>query len=965
MIGRNIAHYKIVEKLGAGGMGEVYRANDTKLGRDVALKVLPPNLAGDPERRKRFEREARAIATLKHPNIVTIYSVEEADGQPFITLELIEGATVSSLLARGGLTLDQFFNIAIPLADAISTAHEQNVTHRDLKPTNVMIEKNGTLKVLDFGLAKLLDPREDAEKAKTVVGTKSDTAVGQILGTAAYMSPEQAEGKPIDGRSDIFSLGIVYYEMASGERPFKGETHISTISSILKDHPPHLSEVNHLVPRHLGRIVEHCLEKDPEKRFQTAKDVRNELQQLKREVDSGHLGAEASQVSMPPSESGQPLTPRSGITSGGITPPPGSAVVPPGQTTPPPGAAITPPGPVTPPPSVTPPSAVGAGNHSTPSAPGARLARRTPRGWLLGAIVVVAAIVAVVYLMNRPTGERATSGSTTVTPTSAVAEPDARKTAVVLPFENLGPAEDAYFAAGVSQEITSRLAAASGLRVISRTSAAQYDRTGKTMKQIGEDLGAEFVLNGTVRWARSADGSGRVRITPELIRVADDTQIWTAIYDREVDDIFKVQTEIAGEVIGELGVNLHGSERELMSDQPTTSLEAYQLYLQALNVPPSVNYDTDIVELLEKATELDPEFMAAWYRLARHHSDQYRFFDRTEERLERARTAIARAEAVDPNNYMVHLARGYYYYYGFRDYDRALEEFTDAAGILPNDSEATAAMAYIYRRKGDLDKTVELLRAARELDPKNAEYASNLGGTYRALRRFDEAKVQCEEAISISPDDSDHYWGLASCYLMGDGDLAGARKVLGRYEPKGDRTWYDFALFWWALRAREFDLAVEYIQRWGEDNAFTRAGREALAGEAMYYAGNPDAAAHVERGNEMYEEIIAESPSNSEVRQWLALGYAILGRDEEAIREAKTAVDLTAKDAFSGPSSVENLAAIYTIVGRHDEAIDLLERLLSKNYSEAITVPVLKLDPIWDPLRENPRFQKLVNPGGA
>ncbi|MCP4571147.1 MAG: serine/threonine-protein kinase [bacterium] len=288
MIGRTLAHYEILGRLGSGGMGDVYRARDTRLTREIALKVLPDDVAADPERRKRFQREARTVAALQHPNIVTIHSVEEDQGVHFLTMELVEGDTLAARIPTGGLPVEEFFSFGIPLADAVATAHENGITHRDLKPANVMIDRKGRLHVLDFGLAKLVDPEAGSDLAKTMT-LESHTAEGRILGTAAYMSPEQAEGKPVDHRSDIFSLGIVLYEMATGGRPFRGETQISTLSAILKDDPRRLTELKPDLPRHLGRIVGHCLEKDPDLRYQSARDVRNELAGLKAEMDSGEL----------------------------------------------------------------------------------------------------------------------------------------------------------------------------------------------------------------------------------------------------------------------------------------------------------------------------------------------------------------------------------------------------------------------------------------------------------------------------------------------------------------------------------------------------------------------------------------------------------------------------------------------------------------------------------------------------
>jgi Tol biopolymer transport system component/serine/threonine protein kinase len=284
--GRKLGRFKILGKIGAGGMGEVWRAHDESLDRDVALKILPGELAKDPERRQRFEREAKAVAGLQHPNIVTIHSIEESGDDYFLTMELIKGQTLDAILPTDGFALSRFFELSIPLADAVHAAHEQGVVHRDLKPGNVMVDASGRLRILDFGLAKLVGAGLNGNGDSTIAQDEFSTQQGRILGTVAYMSPEQAEGKPVDPRSDIFSLGVLLYEMATGQRPFKGDSPISTLSAILKETPPVVSSIKPL-PRHLGRIIARCLEKDPAKRFQTARDVCNELEGLRREVDSG------------------------------------------------------------------------------------------------------------------------------------------------------------------------------------------------------------------------------------------------------------------------------------------------------------------------------------------------------------------------------------------------------------------------------------------------------------------------------------------------------------------------------------------------------------------------------------------------------------------------------------------------------------------------------------------------------
>src|SRR5215471_4770191 len=270
--GETVGHFRILEPLGKGGMGEVFVAEDTRLHRRVALKVLPPLFAADPEHRERFEREARAVAALNHPNIVTIHSVEEHGGEMFLTMELVDGKPLSDVIQRGGLPLERLLRIGSEVADAIAAAQQQGITHRDLKPANVMITPSGRAKVLDFGLAKLKDAETAAPADDlTRMSSRSDlTGEGKIVGTVAYMSPEQAEGKPVDSRSDIFSLGVVLHEMATGDKPFKGDTNVSVISSIIKDTPPSVTDSNPSLPAELARIVRRCLAKDPERRYQTA-----------------------------------------------------------------------------------------------------------------------------------------------------------------------------------------------------------------------------------------------------------------------------------------------------------------------------------------------------------------------------------------------------------------------------------------------------------------------------------------------------------------------------------------------------------------------------------------------------------------------------------------------------------------------------------------------------------------------
>src|SRR5271168_644948 len=297
--GTKLGPHEIQSPLGAGGMAEVYRATDTKLGRDIALKVLPAEMAQDPERLGRFRREAKTLAQLDHPNIVTIYSVEESDGVHFLTMQLVEGQPLDRLIPQGGLPAEQIVEIAGALGDALAAAHEKGIVHRDLKPANVMVSNEGRVKVLDFGLAKDIHAVNVGDATMT---SASQTQVGVVMGTPAYMSPEQTSGRPLDHRTDIFSLGVMLHEMATGQRPFEGNSSAELVSAILRDTPPSVTDARPDLPSDLARVIRRCLEKDPRHRVQTARDVSNEFRDLARQTTqkSGLAIASASRTATVP-----------------------------------------------------------------------------------------------------------------------------------------------------------------------------------------------------------------------------------------------------------------------------------------------------------------------------------------------------------------------------------------------------------------------------------------------------------------------------------------------------------------------------------------------------------------------------------------------------------------------------------------------------------------------------------------
>jgi TolB-like protein/lipoprotein NlpI len=898
MIGTTVSHYRITGKLGSGGMGDVYEAEDTELRRKVALKVLPEHLASDPERLERFKREARAVASLNHPNIVTLHSVEQSDGRHFLTMELVDGQSLDAIIPETGFNLERLFELAIPIADALAAAHEKGVVHRDLKPANVMVGKDGRLRIVDFGLAKLWE--DSLEDSDTEMATEGLTKEGVAMGTAPYMSPEQLQGREIDHRSDLFSLGILLFEMTTGSRPFKGESSIDLASSILKDTPDSVTDVREGVPRHLGRIIKHCLEKDPDLRYQSAKDVRNELSGLKDEVASGEV----------------PL-------STGAMP------------------AVTGPEPTS---------------------------EKTRPAWLIPVVAVAALIVIVGLIWMMRGREAAQTLETDIAAVPAAAEIEAKKI-VILPFENLGSEEEAYFAVGISEEITGRLGSVSGLGVISRKSAQRYAGTDKTLQQIGEELGVGYVLEGTVRWAKSPDGTSRVRITPELIRVSDDSQLWSNTYDRVIEDIFEVQSDIASQVINEMGVTLLEPEQRAVESRPTEIIEAYQAYLRGLeyaNHPDFTERNMRLtIEMFQRAAELDPTFAQAHAWLSSAQSRYYWFgHDLSEARMQLARQSAAQALALDPELPEGHVAMGYVHYYGSRDYDNALKEFTQAEQARPNDREIIAAIGYIRRRQGQWEVAAEQFAKALELDPQDAQLTIDLGEAYQWLHRYEEADAEFDRAISMFPDQNRAYASKALNVWQWKGDASLTRPILEQM-PVQDSE--DAVFSWWQQELRESDyrqaserLAVmpdEFFQ----GNVIQVLPKTFLESYTHYLAGDSERSqAAAEKALPHMERYVRERPEDAFSHVGYGLTLAAVGRDQEAVREGELAMEILPleKDGIYAPYLIAWMASLYNRVGDYDSALDQLETLLSN--PTTISVATLEGSSEWDHLRDLPRYQRLI-----
>jgi serine/threonine-protein kinase len=537
----------------------------------------------------------------------------------------------------------------------------------------------------------------------------------------------------------------------------------------------------------------------------------------------------------------------------------------------------------------------------------------------------------------------------------------------VLPFENLGSQDDEYFADGITEEITTRVAKISALGVISRTSAIKYKQTEKSLRDIGTELGVDYVLEGTIRWDRSSTPE-QVRINPQLIRVSDDTHLWAETYDRVLEGIFAVQTDIAEQVAAALNVALLEPERDLVAAQPTDNLEAYNYYLRSIEYANRGYAEEDLriaLEMQEKAVALDSTFALAYARMSALHSWFYwSYIDHTTERLEKAKAAVDRALALAPDLPEARLALGLYYYWGSRSYERALAEFDTVTERLPSYADTYGFVAAVFRRQGRWQEALANYKTSAELDPQSGIKAFELGITHAPVRRFREFDEWIQRAIALSPDISYSYKIRSDIHLAWHGNTESARRILNEASallPVGalDLAWSDIHII-----EGEYDRALERITL----PAVLRSLD--LGDTADYYSQR--AIVHHLRLDSVLTRVYCDSalpfterrattaPDDPFVHSSLGRTYALLGRTDEAIREGRKAVEQlpVEKDAFTGVQMVEELAEIYALVGEKEQAIDQLEYLMS--IPSWMTVSRLRTEPRWDPLRDHPRFQAML-----
>lgn len=862
--------YDLDRQLGRGGMATVYLARDVHHDRPVALKVLHPELAavvGD----ERFQREIRLAARLQHPHILGVYDSGEAAGRLWFSMPFVDGETLRDRLVRERqLPVEDAVRITRETALALDYAHRHGVIHRDIKPENILLS-DGQALVADFGIARALQ-----------AGEGNLTGTGMSIGTAGYMSPEQASADAgIDARSDIYSLGCVLYEMLAGEPPFAGPNAQAVIARALTESPRPLTNIRQAVTPSLALVVAKAMARVPADRFGTAAEFAKAL---------GAASGEFQSTSGP--------------------------------------------------------------RASEPVA--ASPARRRSVAVTLAVVGILAAF-GLGFLWQR--SRAGTSGIRRI---------------AVLPFESTGATEDEYFADGVSDEVRSKLSTIPGLQVTARSSASQYRKSTKSPRQIGQELEVDYLLTGTVQWEKRPGVASRVRVKPELIQVSTASSRWTEGIETEINDVFKVQTDIATKVANQLNLTLGAATQQQLAIRPTQNIDAYQAYLKAEKITQggSVSDTREVrraLELYEQAVAMDSTFAEAWSAISLAYTELSRVKP-TEEDVARAKNAAEHALRTAPDRWPGPLAMGNYLSVLKRDYEGALVQFTNGLKANPDNAQLLGGAARIEGRLGRWEAALDHAQRAAKLDPRSVGANRALAGAYEDLRRYPEARDAGIRLLALAPGNTASIQLLAIIYCA-MGQLDSVHALIRRSLATVDTTalMVRFARFQEMMWVWEPEFWPRFTKLTPADFDNDRGHWGLKVGGTWKLIGDTvRARSYADSARITFEERLAHFPDDAQLHELRGRALALGGHSADAIAEAEQSLKLreTELDKSTGPYVRFQAVRIMIQAGNLNRALDLLEPLATANGMD-VTPEWLRIDPSFRPLRSNPRFDRLITNGKA
>jgi TolB-like protein/Tfp pilus assembly protein PilF/tRNA A-37 threonylcarbamoyl transferase component Bud32 len=869
-----LGNYQILEEIGRGGMGVIYRARQRHSRRIVALKRILAHHADSQETLERFRREAEAAAHLDHPNILPIYEVGQGEDElPFFSMKFAAGGS----LVEAAETLHgeprRAAALMAKVARAVQYAHTRGILHRDLKPANILLDGHGEPLVGDFGLATWLDSVSDLTHSLT------------IFGTPGYIAPEQAnpalaKAAKLTPAADVYSLGAILFDLLTGGPPFLGEHALAVIQQASQNPAPKLRSLVPTLDRDLETICAKCLERDPTPRYRSAGALAEDLE---RWLEGRSIIARP--VSLP-----------------------------------------------------------------------VRLWRWSKRNRMTAAMTALSVALATVVGALVWKGQFAGAPTTT--------------RIAVLPFESLsGDQDNTFFADGVYDGVSGKLAKLANLKVISHQSVAQF-RGAHNTQEIGRALNVPYVLEGSVR--REA---GRIHLNTKLIDTRTDARVWAKEYDRDLTDLFAIQSEIAQKIADKFDTKISSIEKAAIQKAPTTDLVAYDLYLQGKHLVDGISFSTrakedllQAVRLLEQAAARDPSFVSAYDLLAGAHDRIYFLgFDHTGARLQLSETAIQSIRRLSPESGETHLAFAQHLYWAYGDYDRAREELAVARRTLPNESRIPLISAYIDRRQGRWEKSLEEMKQALELDPHNFSILQQISLTYEALRRYKEMAATLDHVLAIAPKDIPSRVRRAWVDLEWRADpkpLHNTIETILSEEPNAAPVLVNHWLFL-ALRERDPAAAQRALDAMPEGGC----NEENIPFPCNWWKGlvarirgdEPTARDAFTNARKELEQLVSHQPDYAQALCALGVVDAALGNKEDAIQEGERAVELmpVSGSTVDGSILTQYLAVIYAWTGDKDRAIERLAAAV-KLPASLLTYGHLRLDPLWDPLRGDPRFERIV-----